>query len=161
MKLFRRRAARAIHVCIAFFAPPVLGAFALHAEEQLLPVARMTIYPGDQITDAMLDDAHVATPASQNVALATSRHFLIGKVARRTLLPGQPILTIAVDQQRVVAIGAQVKIVFVESGMTIVAYGVAQQAGAVGDTIRVRNQDSGLFVSGRVQQDGSVRVSEG
>ena len=45
--------------------------------------------------------------------------------------------------------------------MIIVAYGSALQAGGVGDLIRVRNQDSGLVVSGRVQADGSIRVSEG
>lgn len=157
----RRRGRRAIQICIAFIAAFFLGASALRADEQLLPVARITIYPGDQITEAMLDDRRVATPTGANVALATSKDSLIGKIARRTLLPGQPILTIAVDYQRVVTVGAQVKIVFVESGMTIIAYGVAQQAGAVGDIIRVRNQDSGLFVSGRVQPDGSVRVSEG
>ena len=90
-----------------------------------------------------------------------SSEAVIGKIARRTLLPGQPIATIAVDNPRIVTIGAQLKIIFSEPGMQIVAYGIAQQAGGIGDVIRVRNQDSGLFVSGRAQADGSIHVSEG
>lgn len=145
---------------VGLLALAVFGGVAL-AGEQTLPVARTTIYPGDAITDAMLEDR----PTTLNLDLATgvmaSRERIVGKVARRTLLPGQPIPTVAIDNPRVVTVGAQVKIVFAEAGMQIVAYGVAQQAGAVGDIVRVRNMDSGLFVSGRVQPDGSVRVSEG
>lgn len=136
------------------------GPMAAQAQEAF-PVPRVTIYPGDRITDAMLDDrtdvvAHEAEPL-----YIRARDGLIGKVARRTLLPRQPIPVMAVDNPRLVVIGAQVKMIFVEAGMQIVTYGIAQQAGGVGDLIRVRNQDSGLFVSGRVQSDGSIRVGEG
>ncbi len=93
--------------------------------------------------------------------LSNSKAMLLGRVAKRTLLPGKPILPIAVDSPRLVTIGSQVKIVFDEAGLTIVAYGAALQAGAIGDLIRVRNQDSGLVVSGRMQPDGSIRVGEG
>lgn len=126
-----------------------------------LPVARIVIYPGDVISEAMIDERAYALAAGTEALYAQSRDALVGKVARRTLLPGQPIPTIAVDNPRIVTAGAQIKIVFLEGGLQIVAYGVAQQAGAVGDIIRVRNQDSGLFISGRVQADGSVRVGEG
>jgi flagella basal body P-ring formation protein FlgA len=60
-----------------------------------------------------------------------------------------------------VKIGENVRIMFIDGGMQITATGVAQQAGALGDMIRVRNQDSGLFVIGRVQADGSVLVGDG
>ena len=139
----------------------VLASSPLRGEERLLPVARVTIYPGDQISDAMLEDKSFVVAATTETSLATSRSALIGKIARRTLLPGAPIPSIAVDIQKIIRIGSQVKIVFSEGGMLIVAFGVAQQAGAIGDVIRVRNQDSGLFVSGRIQPDGSIRVSEG
>lgn len=131
------------------------------AGEQTLPVARVTIYPGDAINDAMLEDKPTALNTDSLTGILISRDRIVGKVARRTLLPGQPIPSIAIDNPRIIAVGAQVKIVFSEAGMQIVAYGLAQQAGAIGDIIRVRNTDSGLFVSGRVQPDGSIRVSEG
>jgi len=137
-------------------------AHAAHAAAQeKLPVARITIYPGDVITESMLDERAYAPAPGSELLYARARDALIGKVARRTLLPGQAIPTIAIDNPRIVNVGAQIKIVFQENGLQIVAYGVAQQAGAVGDLIRVRNQDSGLFISGRIQSDGSVRVGEG
>jgi flagellar basal body P-ring formation protein FlgA len=129
--------------------------------QEAFPVARVTIYPGDRITDAMLDErADVVTRDSEALYIR-SRDSLIGKVARRTLLPRQPIPVMAVDNPRIVIVGAQVKVIFAEAGLHIVTYGIAQQAGGVGDVIRVRNQDSGLFISGRVLSDGSIRVGEG
>ncbi len=57
--------------------------------------------------------------------------------------------------------GAMVRVVFVEGGLTISTYGSALKAGSVGDVIPVRNNESGLTVSGTVEQDGTVRVSDG
>lgn len=137
------------------------GAALANAQAQeTFPVARVTIYPGDRITEEMLDERADVVPRDSEGLYMRSRGGLIGKVARRTLLPRQPIPTVAVDNPRIVVVGAQVKVVFAEAGLDIVTYGIAQQAGAVGDLIRVRNQDSGLFISGRVQNDGSVRVGE-
>ncbi len=139
----------------------LLFAAATHADERVLPVARIVIYPGDPIGEQMIEDKSMFLAPGNEALIAKTKSAVIGKVARRTLLPGEAIPLIAVDNPHVIILGAQVKIVFAESGMQIVAYGVAQQAGAVGDIVRVRNQDSGRFVSGRVQPDGSVRVSEG
>lgn len=151
---------RALSAQIALMAAALFTAPAW-AGDIRLPVPRVTIYPGDRIAEMMLEEKIVALAAGTEALVATTADALIGKIARRTLLPGQPIATIAIDNPRLVTIGAQVKIVFSEPGMQIVAYGIAQQAGAIGDFIRVRNQDSGLFVSGRVQADGSILVSEG
>ncbi|QGM97913.1 flagellar basal body P-ring formation chaperone FlgA [Methylocystis parvus] len=144
-----------------FAASAALCAITPAGAQETLPVARLTIYPGDVIAEAMLDERALGLAPGSEALYARTRDKLIGKVARRTLLPGQPIPAIAVDNPRIITIGAQIKMVFLEDGLQIVAYGVAQQAGGVGDLIRVRNQDSGLFVSGRVQSDGSVRVGEG
>ncbi len=136
------------------------GAGIAQAQESF-PVARVTIYPGDAITEQMLEERTGAVAPESQGFYMRSRAGLVGKVARRTLLPGQPIPVLAVDNPRLVAVGAQVKIVYAEGGLHIVTFGIAQQAGGLGDVIRVRNQDSGLFISGRVQSDGSVRVGEG
>jgi flagella basal body P-ring formation protein FlgA len=125
------------------------------------PVARVAIYPGDVISASMLEDRGYALPRGTESLYALSRDALIGKAARRTFLPGHPIALAGVDNPRIVTIGAQIKLVFSEGGLQIAAVGIAQQAGGVGDLIRVRNQDSGIFVTGRVQADGSVRVGEG
>jgi flagellar basal body P-ring formation protein FlgA len=82
-------------------------------------------------------------------------------VARRTLLPGRPIPTIAVEEPRAVSTGGQVQLVYQQDGLTIVTTAQALQNGYVGQVVQVRNLDSGLVVSGVVQPDGAVRVNGG
>jgi flagella basal body P-ring formation protein FlgA len=137
------------------------GAASLRAEERMLPTPLAVIYPGDMIRDGMIGERVFGPRTAAEGAVVESKEALLGKVARRTLLPDRPIPVHAVDAPKVVAVNAAVKIVFEEGGMVIIAYGAALQAGGVGDLIRVRNQDSGLVVNGRVQADGSIRVSEG
>ncbi len=131
------------------------------ADERVAPTPKAIIYPGEPITDEMLEDKPFPMTDKTAATQFVSREGLIGKVARRTLLPGDMIAQTSVDNPRLVKNGANVRIVFVDAGMQISASGVAQQAGALGDTIRIRNDDSGLFVSGRVQADGSVQVGDG
>jgi len=138
-----------------------ISAISAMAADDPVPVPRLTIYPGDQITDDMLEEKSFRQSSVQTALVFLTRNGLVGKVARRTLLPGQPIATNAVDNPRIVTVGSQVRIIFSEGGMQITTYGVAQQPGALGDVIRVRNTESGLFVSGRVQADGSILVGDG
>ena len=132
----------------------------LAAAEMALPVPTVTIYPGDTIRDAMIADRDVAD-AGAGPAVIDDRLSVVGKVARRTLLPGKPIPVGAVEDPKVVSNGAQVRIVFQEGGLVITTYAAALQNGRVGDLVRVRNLDSGVTVSGTVLPDGSVRVSGG
>jgi flagellar basal body P-ring formation protein FlgA len=125
------------------------------------PAPRAVIYPGDKIDDSLLEDISLSLQPGGDRGFIESRTQVVGKIARRTLLPGQPIPAAAIDSARLINIGTAVKIIFSEDGLVITAVGMALQAGGVGDLIRVRNQDSGLMVSGVIQSDGSVRVSEG
>lgn len=130
------------------------------AQQDAFPTPRIVIYPGDVIHEDMLADM----PAEAVLGVgpfAATRSALIGKMARRTLLPGAAIPLAGVDNPRLVANGADVKLVFVDGALTIVTVGAAMQDGAVGDVIKVRNSDSGVTVSGAVQPDGTVRVSGG
>ena len=89
------------------------------------------------------------------------RADLVGKVARRTLLPGRPIPAIAVEEPRAVSTGGQVTLVYDREGLSIVAKAQALQNGFVGQVVQVRNLDSGLTITGVVQADGTVRVNGG
>jgi flagella basal body P-ring formation protein FlgA len=135
--------------------------FGAGAEERLLPTPLATIYPGEVIRESMIEEKLLQAAKPLDGDLVASKEMTIGRMAKRTLLPQKPIPAAAIDSPRLIRIGAPVKIVFEESGLVIVAYGAALQSGAVGELIRVRNQDSGLVVSGRVQADGSIRVGEG
>jgi flagellar basal body P-ring formation protein FlgA len=125
------------------------------------PVPRVVIYPGDIIRDDMLMDVAKGDIPGSSAAMITNREGLVGKMARRTLLPGRAIAPSSVNNPRAVTVGAEVKILYVDGGLTIMASASALQDGAIGDVIKVRNVDSGLTVSGVIQSDGSVRVSGG
>jgi flagella basal body P-ring formation protein FlgA len=126
-----------------------------------LPVPALVIYPGDKISDAMLADAETAAQDAAPPNVIWNRADLVGKVARRTLLPGRPIPAIAVEEARAVSIGAQVQLVYDQDGVSIITFAQALQNGYVGQYVQVRNLDSGVVVSGAVQADGSVRVNGG
>jgi flagella basal body P-ring formation protein FlgA len=125
------------------------------------PVPRIVIYPGDVIRDDMLMDVPVNEVQGAVDSMARARAAVVGKMTRRTLLPGRAILPIALNNPRAVTNGAEVRLVYVDGGLTIVTSASALQDGAVGEMIKVRNVDSGLTVSGVIQADGSVRVSGG
>jgi flagella basal body P-ring formation protein FlgA len=131
-------------------------------EVRMIPVPSITIYPGDTIRENWLvDRSFTSNPLSSRDGVIDSREALVGKIARRTLLPGTPIQATAVTEPRLISNGAKVRVVYSDGGMTIVTYGSALQNGGAGDIVSVRNLDSGTTISGVVQPDGSVRVSGG
>ncbi len=134
------------------------GASAAYGAYQALPVPKLTIYPGDVISSGVLGTKRFG-PAAAQLPVFLSADGLIGKVARRTLLPGRPIPLNAVRDESVVQIGKQVRIVFESGGLTITGIGIALQNGGVGDVLSLRNTDSGVTIRGTVQADGSVKVS--
>jgi flagella basal body P-ring formation protein FlgA len=139
-----------------------LGAAAqdLGAPDLAPPTPRVVIYPGDIIHNDMLSDLPAETARGIG-PFAETRSSVIGKMARRTLLPGGAIPLAALDVPRLVVNGAVVNLVYLEGGLSISAVGMALQDGAAGDFVRVRNDDSGVTVTGVVQPDGAVRVSGG
>jgi flagellar basal body P-ring formation protein FlgA len=130
------------------------------AQTSVMPSAKAVIYPGDVIDDEMLADISAQADGADG-PFAQSRSELIGKMARRTLLPGRAIPLRAIDNPRVVRSGAEVQIIYVEGGLTIVTAGAALQDGGVGDVVKIRNSDSGVTVIGTVRPDGAVQVNGG
>lgn len=125
-----------------------------------LPVPRVTLYPGDAIRSDHLVDRVFNSRVSASGAVYRARDGLIGKVARRTLLPGEPIPVNAVRDPFLVVQGRTVQIVFQDGGLTITGYAVALQSGGKGDLVSVRNVDSGIIVKGAVLAEGTVRVGD-
>jgi flagellar basal body P-ring formation protein FlgA len=131
------------------------------AEERRLPVPAVTIHPGEVIRDEMITERGFA-PNLLGIALfIEARPVLLGRMARRTLLPGQPIPSNAVEDPWTVARGATVKVIVEDSGLSIVTYGSALQSGAAGALIQVRNTDTGVIIRGIVQPDGTIKVVDG
>ena len=128
---------------------------------QMVSVPSVTIYPGDIIRDGMLTERELPNDFAGHETTILDRDAMVGKTARRTLLPGLPIGANMVGEPKVVTTGAMVRVVFSEGGLTISTYASALQSGAVGDVIPVRNLESGLTISGTIERDGSVHVSNG
>ena len=125
---------------------------------QTIPVAAVTIYPGDIIRDGMLTQRDLPDNFAGQSVTVLDRTSLVGKTVRRTLLPGLPIPINAVAEPKVVNVGAMVRVIYVDGDLNIATYASALQAGAVGDTIAVRNTESGLTISGVIEKDGSIRI---
>lgn len=123
-----------------------------------LPVPRQTISAGTEISNQDLIERKFPSRTAQQFAVSTHRSELVGMVARRTLLPGQPIPTRSVEKPVLVRRGEPARLVFREQGLVIIMQVEALQNGGAGSFVRVRNIDSGLVVSGRVQDDGTIRV---
>ncbi len=139
-----------------------LGAIAAtaKADDILVPAARIVIYPGNFVGDDALEDVPLSR-AGAGGPFALSRVDVIGKTARRTLLPGQAIPLAAVENPRLIRNGAAVTLVYIDGALTITTIGDALQDGALGETVKVRNADSGVTVRGQVRSDGSILVGEG
>ena len=137
---------------LAGLAPAAAGGF------EMLPVASVTIYPGDLISEALLSEARFAPGTSAAYPVAVTAEELAGKVARRTLLPGKLIARNAVAEPQLVQKGTIVTAIYQDAELVITASVLALQSGALTETIQVRNIDSGKVIVGTVQADGSVRV---
>jgi flagellar basal body P-ring formation protein FlgA len=125
--------------------------------QQAAPVPVLTIYPHEIIRADMVEERELAYRLAGAGAFVEDSGKLIGKAARVTLLPGKPIPVNAIEEPRIVRMGAQVRIVFSRDGVTIIGIGIALEAGGRGERIRVRNADSS---SGAVKDDGSVEVGD-
>ncbi len=89
----------------------------------------------------------------------TEMDLAAGKEVVRAVAPGEAVTTSAVASVRAIRRGAVVALVLQGPGFRIVARGIASEDGAVGETIRVVNQSSRREVSGRIDDDRTVRVS--
>jgi flagellar basal body P-ring formation protein FlgA len=123
-----------------------------------LPVPRTTIYPGDTISDEQLTERAFLAHTVTRSAIFDDRQALIGRVAKRTLLPGQPVPINSIRDAYVVNAGKSSLVVFEIGGLTISTQAVALQNGVVGDVVTLRNPDSGVVIQGTVERDGTVRL---
>lgn len=121
-------------------------------------VPSATVYPGQIVSDTALLEKQffISAPAASQYVL--SQDQATGKVARKTLLPGKPILVSALGEPSLVKRGVPAPLVFTSGTLVITAMGTPLESGAAGDFIKIRNIDSGIIVSGTVLADGRIQV---
>lgn len=135
-----------------------LAGVAARADVQSLPVPKVVIYPGEVISEQSLVDRAFNAGWAAKMPVHKAKDEIIGKVARRTLVPGQPVPLNAIRVADAVTQGKSYRIVFREDGLIISAMAVAMSSGAVGDIVSLRNPDSGVVIHGIVGADGTVRM---
>lgn len=148
-----------IGLIVALLAMLLLAGQPSRAAELELPVPRVTLYPGDVIADEQLVGRAFIAHTVARGSIVAQREALIGKVARRTLLPGQPVPVGGVRDPYVVNQGKTAVVVFEADGLTIATSALALQNGGIGDLVSLRNLDSGNVIKGTVAPDGTVRVA--
>jgi flagellar basal body P-ring formation protein FlgA len=147
-------AARAAALCLALAGAGPVPA----AAEELGVIPSRIIYPGETIAADSLAMARVRPGKPTTIAFARDPRDLVGKVAKRTLLPGRFVPLGSVRDAYLVAQGSSVQVMFVEGGLTISVTAVTLEPGSAGDVVKVRNTDSGAVFSATVMADGTARV---
>ncbi|MCU0953066.1 MAG: flagellar basal body P-ring formation chaperone FlgA [Hyphomicrobium sp.] len=124
--------------------------------EVLVPVK--VIYPGQAVSSDMLRKKTIRRQGLAEKNILTTAEEPAGLVARRTLVPGQPIQKDALRRPTTVQQGQPVTVQYDEGPISIVLSAVAIQSGGVGDTITVRNSDTGRIVRATITEDRTLRL---
>jgi flagellar basal body P-ring formation protein FlgA len=122
------------------------------------PVPRLTIYPGQVVDEATLTRRTFRVTENGGAGVYEAIDGLLGKVARRTLLAGQPIPHGSVQEANVILQGRQYQMVFRGDGLIITGLGIPLKSGGVGEVVPVRNSESGLVVRARVMPNHTLAV---
>ena len=126
--------------------------------EMNMPVPVAVIYPGQSVLDHGLESKAFIVKDDKIELFVTDEAMLAGYVAKRTLLPGEAIRLTDLKRPDLVRAGTSVTLRYAEEGLVITSLGTALRSASAGETVRVRNADSGVIVSGVVESDGTVRV---
>jgi flagella basal body P-ring formation protein FlgA len=127
------------------------------AEMGTAVIPKQIIYPGEEISAGVVEEVEVTNPKLAG-EYARSINEVMGMVSTRTLLPGRTILLSGLRPPYAIRRGSSVRLGFNIGSMTISAAGTPLQDASIGDVVRVRNNDSGIIVSGTVMADGTIQV---
>ena len=119
---------------------------------------RTIVYAGDAIASTILERRQFRSETVATVGAYATAESAYGKIARRTLLPGQPIPLTAIRAAFTVMQGQSAKLAYEIDGLIITSEGQAMQSGGIGDVISVRNRQSGVVIRGRIESDHSISV---
>lgn len=143
---------------IVFIQLALAQAVCAQPEAHIVPVPRVVIYGGDVIADAALTDKTLGNVEFLRAGPLALRGDLVGKVARRTLLPGYPVPVGAVKAADVVKQGHPTTALFEAGGLSISASVVPLQSGSAGEPLSFQNAESGVVMRGIAHEDGTIRV---
>lgn len=120
------------------------------------PTAAVRIPTGSEITAEMLTTARGNLSGLSATTLREADE-IVGRIARRTLIPGQPVRQHDVHTRPVVDRGQEVTVESGGTGFVVRRQGKALETGAMGETIRVQ-LDRRNTLHATITDKGTVRV---
>lgn len=88
----------------------------------------------------------------------TDAEQVFGKEAARKLWAGKPVLASSVRRKASVRKGQAVPALYSDGGIEISSVLIVEEDGGPGETIKVKNGATGIVLTARVEQDGTLRV---
>jgi len=122
-----------------------------------IPVLRQPINRSELISDGDVALKHLEIDADLR-GVIVDRNHMVGKVAVRNLIAGQPLRQSDVKAPKLISRGQSVTITSKAGGLTVTMKGKALGNGRAGDRIWVQNQSSNKRVEGQVTPQGEVLV---
>jgi flagellar basal body P-ring formation protein FlgA len=110
----------------------------------------------------ILDESHLQKKL-MNISKAPSNivknyNKAMNNTLRRSLRPGEYLRANMLENPVIIKRGEMIKLIAKSGMLTVVAYGTAQNDGALGEQIKVENSDTSRTVVGRVVNASSVEV---
>lgn len=120
--------------------------------------ATQVIYPGQTISLNMIKEVKLKRIMPNAERAIHGVDQIIGQVATQTILPNRLIFPNAFVPRNIVQAGDRVVVKYNTDSVSISLRATALEDGADGDSIRVRNADSGRIFVGTITKDGLVIV---
>lgn len=124
-----------------------------------VPVARHSIQRGSVVSERDLMRARLNIAAIPPDS-STDEAAIIGYEATQTIQQGDVFRNATLNIPAMIENGEKVTMVYKLKGLSATATGIAMQAGAAGDSIRIRNTSSKKILVGKVVEPGLVKVSQ-
>lgn len=123
---------------------------------KMAPVAKRLLRPNERISSADFEMRKVDVSfARDGVPTAET---IVGKVAAKMLVAGQPIFVGDLKPEAATQRGQVIKVLVGNDSFEIATTGTAEEAGSIGDVIKVKSHDTKKLLSGVLIDKGVVRV---
>ena len=129
------------------------------AADKRINVPSHVIYAGQIISIDDLQEVNWRRLPAAASRFALEKSDLLGRVAMRSLITGYPVPRDAVRKVHVVIQGQATIMLMQLEGLRISGYGIPLQSGGIGETIDIRNQQTGLVTRGKILSGQTVDVS--
>jgi flagella basal body P-ring formation protein FlgA len=133
-------------------------AHAFDSVTEKVVTATQVIYPGQTISVNMIKEVKLKRIMPNAERAIHGIEQIVGQVATQTILPNRLIFPNAFAARNIVEAGDRVVVKYNTDSVSISLRAMALEDGAEGDTIRVRNADSGRIFIGTITKDGLINV---